>query len=320
MEPDWPLLADTEQPQESEPAPTTLSSRKWEKPRKSVEFSSSGSKRVSPLQPEIPEEPKTLKGTGRSIEFSKGQAIVFPSSPLAPVQYPTENVAKDESKDIDIHHGDSGQIDTNKIDSIGKSSIRETSSRSLAPEQNSTTASNPEENRETSDGTTSQLDPTSSNEPKQGINSGSEFDSNLVGDDARVAPQILAANIPSYQPSYPNRDLKPKDQKGFPISSSATSSSSSSEDSSPKENLATHSVVGSWLVLLVGTLAVLALLLVLLVMLLLCRYIAIFCLLNHVSFDTNVLLTLSTFVPVFFTILLLLLQAAEVEENRKAED
>ena len=72
--------------------------------------------------------------------------------------------------------------------------------------------------------------------------------------------------------------------------------------------------------LLVGTLAVLALLLVLLVMLLLCRYIAIFCLLSHVSFDTNVLLTRSTFVPVFFTILLLLLQAAEVEENRKAED
>merc|ERR1719222_448751 len=106
LEPDWPLLADTDQPQESEPVPTTSPSRKWEKPRKSVEFSSSGSKRVSPLQPEEPEEAQTSKGTGRSIEFSKGQAIVFPSSPvLPPVQYPTENVDNEEAKD---NNGDSG--------------------------------------------------------------------------------------------------------------------------------------------------------------------------------------------------------------------
>ena len=216
--------------------PTTSPSRKWEKPIKSVEFSSSGSKRVSSLQPKIPEEPQTSKGTGRSIEFSKGQAIVFPSSPvLPPVQYPTENVDK--------------------------------------AEQSSTAASKPEQNQDI----TSQLDPTSSNEPKQGVNSGSEFESNLVDDDARVAPQILAANIPSYQPSYPKRDPKPKDKQVSPVSSSATSSSSSSslEDSSPKENLATRSVVESRLVVVVGTLTVLALVLVLLVMLLLCRYLVI---------------------------------------------
>ena len=121
---------------------------------------------------------------------------------------------------------------------------------------------------------TSQLDPLSSDEPEQGINSGPEFDSNLVDDDARVAPQILAADIPSYQPSYPNRDPKTKDKKGSPVSSSATSSSNA-EDSSAKDNLAARSVVESRLVIVVGSLTVLALVLVILVMLLLCRYIVI---------------------------------------------
>ena len=265
----------------------------------SVEFSPSNTRRVSSFQPEIPEEPKTsLEGSGRSIEFSKGQAIVFPSSQLLPVQYPTENVGQDEAEGINNNSRDSGQIANNKIDSISKSSIRESSSRSLAPEQSNTTAeiSKPEQKQKMDGGSmevTSELDPTFSNDPKQGINSGPEFDSNLVDDDARVAPQILAADIPSYQPSYPNRDPKPKDKKGSPVSSSATSSSNP-EDSSPKDNLTTRSVVESRLVVVVGTLTVLAVVLVLLVMLLLCRYIDIFCPLSHLSPYMSSLVTFST--------------------------
>ena len=250
---------DHDQEQESV-LPTTSSSREWDKPRKSVEFSPSSTKRVSSVQqPTISEAERTLGGNGPSVEFpNKGQGIVFPSSELLPVNYPEENVGK--GKEI---LNNSEQLENNKIDSIiSSSSNREDSSRSLSAEQSNTRAGTfrPGLEQEVRDG--SELFETSSKDQKQETNSEQEFDSNLVDDEARVAPQILAANIPSYHPSYPNRNLKPNDQKDSPVSS---------PNSSSKENLPTRSVVESRLVVVVGSLTVIALVLFLLVMLLLCR-------------------------------------------------
>ena len=241
--------------QEQESAlPTTFSSREWEKPRKSVEFSPSSTKRVSSVQqPTISEAERTLEGSGPSVEFpNKGQGIVFPSSEILPVNYP-------EGKEI---LNNSEQLENNKIDSIiSSSSNREDSSRSLSTKQSTRAGTfRPGPEQEVGDG--SELFETSSKDQKQETNSGREFDSNLVDDEARVAPQILAANIPSYHPSYPNRDLKPNDQKDSPVSS---------PNSSSKDNLPTRSVVESRLVVVVGSLTVIALVLVLLVMILLCR-------------------------------------------------
>ena len=248
---------DHDQEQESV-LPTTSSSREWDKPRKSVEFSPSSTKRVSSVQqPTISEAERTLEGNGPSVEFpNKGQGIVFPSSEILPVNYP-------EGKEKEILNN-SEQLENNKIDSIiSSSSNREDSSRSLSPEQSNTRAGTfrPGPEQEVGDG--SELFETSSKDQEQENNSGREFDSNLVDDEARVAPQILAANIPSYHPSYPNRNLKPNDQKDSPVSS---------PNSSSKDNLPTRSVVESRLVVVVGSLTVIALVLVLLVMLLLCRY------------------------------------------------
>ena len=259
------MVLDTDDPernhdQEQESVlPTTSSSREWDKPRKSVEFSPSSTKRVSSVQqPTISEAERTLEGNGPSIEFpNKGQGIVFPSSELLPVNYPEENVGKE--KEI---LNNSEQLENNKIDSIiSSSSNREDSSRSLSTKQSTRAGTfRPGPEQEVGDG--SELFETSSKDQKQETNSEQEFDSNLVDDEARVAPQILAANIPSYHPSYPNRDLKPNDQKDSPVSS---------PNSSSKDNLPTRSVVESRLVVVVGSLTVIALVLVLLVMLLLCR-------------------------------------------------
>ena len=91
--------------QEQESAlPTTFSSREWEKPRKSVEFSPSSTKRVSSVQqPTISEAERTLEGNGPSVEFpNKGQGIVFPSSELLPVNYPEEDVGKQKEIHPDL--------------------------------------------------------------------------------------------------------------------------------------------------------------------------------------------------------------------------